>query len=311
MIAESAGAARFAGMTRLSSFSALPGAVVRAVAFLRQNLIAASVAAILPGLAAVFLTYETGVVTAEELAPDWTLYLIALTLWYFTMAMSQAAMFRLSLRGQAEGILGLRFGGDELRLAASWALVFFLILVAAGIGLVVYAALMAAVSMVSMDTAGLTPENPVETGNVPDLAAYYGPVEWGIAIALGAIALIMLAGFAGRLLLAPAASMARRKVQALSVMAMTKKRGFAVALGCVLVFVPAGLLVHGFGVLSERLVDLPVHQPARLFDENGLISGFPAYVIPAFLHGWLASFLTLPLFAGLTTALYRAWGGDD
>ncbi|MEE2527154.1 hypothetical protein V0U79_12320 [Hyphobacterium sp. HN65] len=298
-------------MTRMSSFSALPGAVVRAVSFLRQNVMAAMIVAILPGLAAVFLTYETGLVTSEAMAPDWTRYLIALVFWYFAMVMSQAAMFRLSLRGKPEGFFGLAVGGDELRLAASWALVFFLILVAAGIGLVIYAALMAAVSMVSMDTAGLTPENPVETGNIPDLAAYYGPVEWSIAIILGAFALVMLAGYAGRLLLAPAASMARRKVQALSVMAMTRKRGFAVALGCVLVFVPAGLLVHGFGVLSERLADVPVHQPARLFSDNGLVAGLPLYAVLAFLHGWLAAFLTLPVFAGLTTALYRAWGGDD
>lgn len=298
-------------MTRLSSFSALPGAIVRAVAFLRQHLSAAAVAAILPGLAAIFLTFQTGQVSAAAITANWTLYAAALILWCLATVMSQAAMFRLSLRGQTSGVLGYAVGADEGWLAASWGLILFLIFVAGGIGLVVYAALMGAVSMVSRDAAGLTPEDPVETGNIPDLAAYYGPTEWLIAIVLGSIALIMLAGFAGRLLLAPAASIARRKIQALSVMAMTSKRGFAVVLGCILVFVPAGLLVHGFGVASERAFDLPVHQPARLFGDAGLISGLPLFAVMAFLHGWMAAFLTSPLFAGFTSALYRAWGGDD
>ncbi len=268
-------------------------------------------AAILPGLAAIFLTFQTGQVSAAAIGANWTLYAAALLLWCLATVMSQAAMFRLSLRGQKSGVLGYAIGSDEGRLAASWALILFLIIVAGGIGLVVYAALMGAVSMVSRDAAGLPPEDPVATGNIPDLAAYYGPAEWLIAIVLGAVALIMLAGFAGRLLLAPVASMARRKIQALSVMAMTRKRGFAVVLGCILLFVPAGLVVHGFGEASERVFDLPVHQPSRLFDGTGLISGFPLFAVMAFLHGWVAALLTSPLFAGFTSALYRAWGGDE
>jgi hypothetical protein len=298
-------------MTRLSSFSAIPGAVVRAIAFLRQNLAAAAMAGVLPGLAAVFLTYQTGQVSAPSVPANWSLYLAALLVWCLATVMSHAAMFRLSLRGQPGGVLGYALGADEARLAASWALILFLIFVAGGIGLVIYAALMGAVSMVSRDAAGLTPEDPVASGNIPELAAYYGPVEWSVAIILGAIALLMLAGFAGRLLLAPAASVGRRKVQALSVMAMTRKRGFAVVLASLVVFIPAGLLVHGFGLLSERLFDLPVHQPARLFVDGGLAAAFVLYAIMAFVHGWLAAFLTSPLFAGLTTSLYRAWGGDE
>ncbi len=298
-------------MTRLSSFSALPGAIVRSIAFLRQNWMAAAIAAVLPGLAAVWLTFQTGQVSADAMAAQWAPYLAALLIWCLATVMSQAAMFRLCLRGKRSGILGYALGADEGRLAASWALILFLIFVAGGIGLVVYASLMGAVSMVSRDAAGLTPEDPVATGNIPELAAYYGPVEWSIALVLGSLALLMLAGFAGRLLLAPAASMARRQIQALSVMALTKKRGFAVVLGCVLVFVPAGLLVHGFGVASERIFGLPVHQPARLFGEDGFLPGWPMFALVAFVHGWIAAFLTSPLFASLTSALYRAWGGDE
>ncbi|WP_394694273.1 hypothetical protein [Hyphobacterium sp.] len=298
-------------MTRISSFSALPGAIIKTLGFFRHNAGSAALAAILPGLAAIALTWQTGAVTNESVPPNWSLYLLAFLGWYGATALSQAAMFRIAVRGQPVGFLGYQLGADELRLAASWALIFFLIFVAAGIALVIYAALMGAVSIVSREAAGLTPEDPVATGNIPDLTAYYGPAEWGVAIGLGVIFAVLVGGFAGRLLIAPAASIARRKVQALSVMAITHKRGFAVVLGAILCFVPAGLLVHGLGVITEHAFDAPVHQPARLFSDGDFVPGWPVYVPLAFLHGWLAAFLTTPLFAGLTTALYRAWGGDD
>ncbi len=298
-------------MTRLSSFTALPGAIVKTLAFFRHNAGEAALAAILPGLAAIALTYKTGAVTSEAVAANWPVYVLALLAWYGATSLSQAAMFRLSLRGKTGGFLGYQLGPDEWRLAASWALVFFLVIVAGGIGLVVVSFTIGAVSMVSMSDAGLTPEDPVATGNIPDLFAFYGPAEWAVTGLLIAVFVLMLGGFAGRLLLAPAASMARRRVQALSVMTMTKKRGFAVALGVLVCFIPTGLLVHGFGVVSERLFDLPVHQPARLFTEAGFSPSWAVYAPLSFAHGWLAAFLTSPLFAGLTTALYRAWGGDE
>ncbi|WP_421792132.1 hypothetical protein [Hyphobacterium sp.] len=298
-------------MTRLSSFTALPGAIVRTLAFFHQNAGMAAIVAIPPGLAAVALTYRTGAVTSEFAASNWGAYLIALAGWYFATVMAQAALFRIVLRGKAEGVLGLQFGADELKLAASWALIFFLIFIGGGIAAVAFASIMGAVSMVSRDEAGLAPEDPVVSGNIPELAAYYGPVEWGLAILIGGFFLILLGGFAGRLLLAPAASIARRKVQALSVMAMTRKRGFAVVLGAILCFVPAGLIVHGFGVLAEQGFATPVHQPARLFGPDGFVASWAVYAPLAFVHGWLAAFLTTPLFAGLTAALYRAWGGDE
>jgi len=298
-------------MTRLSSFTALPGAIIKTLAFFRHNVGNAALAALLPGFAAIALTYQTGTVTHEAIAPNWSLYLLALLGWYAAMVLSQAVMFRIAVRGESAGFLGYQLGADELKLAVSWALVLFLIIVASGIALVIYAALMAAVSIVSRETAGLTPEDPVVSGNIPNLAEYYGAAEWTVAIVLAAIALIMLAGFAGRLLIAPAASIARRKIQALSVMVFTNKRGFAVVLGAILCFVPAGLLVHGLGLLAERAFNAPLHQPARLFEADGLVVGWAIYVPLAFLHGWLAAFLTTPLFAGLTTTLYRAWGGDE
>lgn len=298
-------------MTRLSSFTALPGALVRTLAFFRQNILMAAGVAILPGLAAVLLTYKTGAVTSEYAEPNWWNYLGSLTLWYLATAMAQAALFRIALRGQHAGAFLLQFGRDELRLAASWALIFFLIFIGGGIAVVAFASIMGAVSIVSRDEAGLTPEDPVVSGNIPELAAYYGPVEWSVAILIGGVFLILLGGFAGRLLLAPAASIARRKVQALSVMAMTRKRGFAVVVGALLCFIPAGLLVHGFGVLSEQLFATPVHQPARLFGPDGFLPGWAVYAPLAFVHGWLAAFLMTPLFAGLTACLYRAWGGDE
>ena len=298
-------------MTRISSFTALPGAIVRTLTFFRHNVRSAALAAVLPGLAAIALTYQTGAVTNEAVTTNWSLYLLALIGWYAAMILSQSAMFRIAVRGQASGFMGCQLGADELKLAASWALIFFLITVAGGIAVVIYAALMAAVSIVSRETAGVTPEDPVVSGNIPNLAEYYGAAEWSVAIVLGAIALIMVAGFAGRLLMAPAASIARGKIQALSVMAFTHKRGFAVVLGAVLCFVPAGLLVHGLGILAERAFDAPVHQPAGLFEDGEFITGWPIYVPLAFLHGWLAAFLMTPLFAGMTTALYRAWGGDE
>ena len=296
-------------MTRISSFSALPGAIVRTLGFFRHNAGWAALAAILPGLAAIALTWHTGAVTSDTVAPNWSLYLLAFIGWYGATTLAQAAMFRISVRGRPAGFLGYQLGADELRLAASWALIFFLIFVAAGIALVIYAALMAAVSIVSRDAAGLTPEDPATTGNIPDLWAYFGPAEWTIAIGLGVVFALLVGGFAGRLLIAPAASIARRKVQALSVMAFTHKRGFAVVLGATLCFVPAGLLVHGLGVVAEHAFDAPIHQPARLFEGGAFTPGWPVYAPLAFLHGWLAAFLTTPLFAGLTTSLYRAWAG--
>lgn len=298
-------------MTRISSFSALPGAIIQTLGFFRHNVGSAALAAVLPGFAAIALTWQTGAVTNDTVTPNWTLYLLAFMGWYAATALSQAAMFRISARGRPSGFLGYRLGADELRLAASWALIFFLVFVAAGIALVIYAALMAAVSIVSRETAGVMPEDPVATGNIPDLVAYYGPAEWTVAIGLGLIFALLVGGFAGRLLIAPAASIARRKVQALSVMAFTHKRGFAVVLGAILCFVPAGLLVHGLGVVAEATFDAPIHQPARLFAGGEFAMGWTIYVPLAFLHGWLAAFLTTPLFAGLTTSLYRAWGGDE
>lgn len=298
-------------MTRLSSFAALPGALVKTLTFFRQNLRPAATVAILPGLAAIALTWQTGAITSGTTAPDWPLYILTLIVWCGATVMSQASMFRLALRGQNKGILGYQLGGDELRLAASWALIVFLIVVAGGIGLVVFAAIMATVSIVSLDDAGIAAENPVETGNIPDLFGYYGATEWGVAIIVGGVFAIMLTGFFGRLLLAPAATIARRKVQALSVMVMTKKRGFAVVLGAMLCFIPAGLAIHGSGLLAERWFDVPVHQPARLLSEGVILPGWPVYAPLAFAHGWLAAFLTSPLIAAFTATLYRAWGGDD
>ena len=298
-------------MTRISSFTALPGALVRTLAFFRHHPGHAALAGILPGFAAIALTWQTGAVTNDSVANNWALYLLAFAGWYAAMTLSHAAIFRIALRGRPSGFLGYSLGVDEVRLAVSWALVFFLIIVAAGIALVIYGALMVAVSIVSRDTAGLTPEDPAATGNIPDLTEFYGVTEWSVAIILGAVFLILLAGFAGRLLLAPAASIARRKVQALSVMVFTRKRGLAVVLGAILCFVPAGLLVHGLGLFAEQAFNAPVHQPARLFDAGEFAVDWRIYVPLAFLHGWLAAFLTVPLFAGVTTALYRAWGGDD
>ncbi len=298
-------------MTRLSSFTALPGALVRTLAFFRHNSGHAAMAGILPGLAAIGLIWQTGAVTNDSVTNSWTLYLLAFAGWYAAMTLSQAAMFRIAVRGRPSGFPGYQLGPDEFRLAASWALILFLFMIAAGIALVIYAALMAAVSIVSRETAGLTPENPAMTGNIPDLTEFYGATEWAVAIIPGGIFLILLAGFAGRLLIAPAASIARRKVQALSVMAFTRKRGYAVVLGAILCFVPAGLLVHGFGLLAETVFDAPVHQPARLFEAGEFAVSWRVFAPLAFLHGWLAAFLMVPLFAGFTTALYRAWGGDE
>lgn len=298
-------------MTRLSSFTALPGALVKTLAFFRHNAGHAALAAILPGLAAIALTWQTGAVTNEGAANNWGLYLLAFAGWYAAMTLSHAALFRIAVRGRSSGLLGYQTGADELRLAASWALILFLVIVAAGIALVIYAALMAAVSIVSREAAGLTPEDPAATGNIPDLTEFYGVTEWTVAIVLGVLLLIPLAGFAGRLLIAPAASMARRKVQALSILAITRKRGYAVVLAAIICFVPAGMLVHGFGLLAEASFNAPVHQPARLFEDGHLAVSWSLYAPLAFLHGWLAAFLTVPLFAGFTTALYRAWGGDD
>jgi hypothetical protein len=298
-------------MTRLSSFAALPGALVKTLTFFRQNIGIAAAVAILPGLAAIALTWQTGTITNASTASNWPFYFLTLTLWAGAMILSQAAMFRLALRGRNGGIFGYQFGLDELRLAASWALIVFLLIIAGGIGLVVFAAIMATVSIVSLDDAGIAAENPVETGNIPDPFGYYGATEWGVAIVVGGVFAVLLAGFFGRLLLAPAATMARRKVQALSVMVMTKKRGFAVILGVLLCFIPAGLLIHGFGILAEQFFDAPVHQPARLLSEGVMLPGWAIYAPLAFVHGWLAAFLTSPLIAALTASLYRAWGGDD
>lgn len=298
-------------MTRISSFTALPGALVRTLTFFRHNAGHAALAAILPGFAAIALTWQTGAVTNDSVANNWALYLLAFAGWYVAMALSHAALFRIAVRGRPSGFLGYSLGADELRLAASWALIFFLISVAAGIALVIYGALMAAVSIVSRDAAGLAPEDPAATGNIPDLTEFYGITEWTVAILLGTIFLILLGGFAGRLLMAPAASIARHKVQALSVMVFTRKRGFAIVLGSILCFVPAGLLVHGLGFLAGQIFDAPVHQPAHLFENGGFAVSWDVYAPLAFLHGWLAAFLTVPLFAGFTTALYRAWGGDN
>jgi len=296
-------------MTRLSSFTALPGALVKTLAFFRHNIGHAALAGILPGFAAIALTWQTGAVTNDSMANNWAFYLLAFAGWYAATTLSHAAMFRISLRGNPSGILGYSLGADELRLAASWALIFFLITVAAGIALVIYAALMAAVSIVSRETAGLAPEDPAATGNIPSLTEFYGITEWALAIVLGVIFLVLLAGFAGRLLMAPAASIARRKVQALSVMVFTRKRGFAVVLGAILCFVPAGLLVQSAGFFAWQAFDVPVHQPALLFQDGVFAVSWVVYAPLAFVHGWLVTFLTVPLFAGFTTALYRAWGG--
>jgi hypothetical protein len=298
-------------MTRLSSFAALPGAIVKTLIFFRHNLRSAAMVAILPGLAAISLTWQTGAITSATTPSNWSLYLLTLTLWAVAIVLSQAAMFRLALRGRNGGFFGYQVGSDEMRLAASWALILFLIVIVGGIGLVVFAAIMATVSIVALDDAGIAAENPVETGNIPDLFGYYGATEWSVAIIVGGVFAMLLAGFSGRLLLAPAATIARRKVQALSVMAMTKKRGFAVILGALLCFIPAGLAIHGFGLLAEQWFDAPVHQPARLLSEGEMLPGWTVYAPLAFAHGWLAAFLTSPLIAAFTATLYRAWGGDD
>lgn len=298
-------------MTRMSSFAALPGALVKTATFFRHNLRRAALVAILPGLAAIALTWQTGAITSPTTTSNWPLYLLTLIAWAAAIVLSQASMFRLALRGKNPGVLGYQFGEDELRLAASWALIVFLVFIAGGIGLVVFAAIMATVSIVALDDAGIAAENPVESGNIPDLFGYYGAAEWSVAILVGGVFAVLLAGFFGRLLLAPAATIARRKVQALSVMVMTKKRGFAVILGALLCFIPAGLAIHGFGSLAENMFDAPVHQPARLMSDGVLVPGWAIYAPLAFAHGWLAAFLTSPLIAAFTATLYRAWGGDD
>jgi hypothetical protein len=188
------------------------------------------------------LTLAAAVFTGTLAAAAGARLVLPLAVWFaaaiLVALIVRSALWRLAFDQERRGPAGLQFGEVELRIAAAWALslVFLAVLALLLFVIVLCSAYAAASAGHGFDPANVTTWAPA----VDDR----GRAMVGAVASVGGAAVIFAAA---RISLAEAATVARGKIQVLSVWALTRGRVIAILAANALIAVPAAAAFFAMG----------------------------------------------------------------
>lgn len=226
-----------------------------------------------------------------------------LMLLWFAAAMACMAMaFRLALRGEFKGVLGLQLTQDEPRLA---------------LANVIYYALMTLISIVLLFIVFNTAWMFIAT-TIPDMAAVQDDPDAlqkaivdGFKTPLGALtAIFSLVAFFGpllwlqaRLITFPAATIARGKIMIFETLSWTKGLTIQVLIALVIAFLPFWLVTQIAQYFVLEVLGLPTFfQP---IGDDLVITRMQGFIVGA-VYGLVSIPMSL-VWAGLSSFMYRGF----
>lgn len=194
-------------------------------------------------------------------------------------ALYRAAVFGKDARKEGLGPLGLQFGATELRLLASAVIIAAFYLVILLTIFIVFA--------VAFNASGLAGDEPNTLKAIGTVFCRHQGADWIFIVYLVA-AHVFVAFLGVRFSLAPAATVAQKKIVALNALGLASGNVFKLFCGIVLFALPL-LLVMVF-VVHHLMPSLPRGLP-RLIVHSGILA--------------VAIFLIAPLLAGFLSSAYK------
>jgi hypothetical protein len=250
-----------------------------------------------------------GLLFAISVGTNEKLGAFALPLMLIVVFLNVACMsmtLRLALTGEFEGVIGLKFGGDEGRLLLAQ-LIFgaLMAFVAIITGFLIYTLVFAYIYTTIPDAAAIQDDQHALQAAI--IAAFQTPTGRIVSL-IGIVAfLVPVVWLAARLVTYPAATISRRKIMIFETWRWTSGLAIPVMISLVICIGPLWFLTQFGQWVTTSLIGLPW---IPLWDETIFAS---VTFIQAFVIGLIAGLLSIPMnlaFSGLSAFMRQGFDPD-